>query len=234
MKDILVATDFSPASLNAVNYAAKLALDTNSKLILLHATHIPVVSDSFFDMGFTLEELEKSDKDQMQILNEKLGKKYGPELKLEKQVKIGFAGELIQAMVNEGRVSVVVMGIGHMDKFSEVVFGSTSTAVAGRVSCPVLIIPEKAKFRPLTRVGLAFDQKEIPTSTGLRVVRDLSKHFGSQMHYVNVVDSPFKNKDHDVLKPVFKVFSDNDPKVHFLADAKKQNCRYSSGLGSQV
>lgn len=222
MKDILATTDFSPASMNAVNYAAKLALDTNSKLILLHATHIPVVSDSFFDMGFTLEELEKTDKDQMQALNKKLSAKYGPELKLEKQVKIGFAGELIRALVDEGKVSVVVMGIGHMDKFSEVVFGSTTTAVAGRVKCPVLIIPEKTRYRPLRNIGFAFDHKQIPTGTGLRVVRDLAAHYESAMHYVHVVDNPYTGESDENLKPVFKVFGDQNPKLHFLKDSKNK------------
>jgi nucleotide-binding universal stress UspA family protein len=208
--------------MNAVNYAAKLALDTDSKLILLHATHIPVISDSFFDMGFTLEELEKADKEQMQILNEKLRKKFGPDLKLEKQVKIGFAGELIQGMVNEGKVSVVVMGMGHMDKFSEVVFGSTSTSIAGRVSCPVLIVPEKSTYKPLKRLGLAFDQKQIPTGTGLRIIRDLAKFYGTEMHYVNVMDNPYVGKDDSILRPVYKIFADTAPKVHFLNDAKNK------------
>jgi len=216
MKAILATTDFSGSSLNAVNYAAKLALDTNSKLILLHATHIPVVSDSFFDMGFTLEELEKTDKEQMEILNERLRKKYGPDLKLEKQVKIGFAGELIQGMVGEGKVSLVVMGMGHMDKFSEVVFGSTTTSVAGNVSCPVLIVPEKTTYRPLKRIGLAFDQKQIPTGTGLRVIKEIRDHFGAEMHYVNVMDNPFLGKDDSNLKPVYKVFGEKEEKIHFL------------------
>jgi len=222
MKSILATTDFSPSSLNAVHYACKLALDTNSKLILLHATYIPVVSDSFFDMGYTLEALEKTDREQMQTLNEKLKAKFGPELKLEKQVKIGFAGELIQNMVNDGQVSLVVMGIGHMDKFSEVVFGSTSTTVAGKVSCPVLIIPAKTTYKPLKRIALAFDQKQIPTGTGLRVIRDIRNAFEAEMHFVNVMDNPYIGKDDKMLKPVFKVFGETAPKVHFLNSVTNQ------------
>lgn len=43
MKNILVATDFTSASGTAVRFAARLALETNSKLMLFHATYIPVV-----------------------------------------------------------------------------------------------------------------------------------------------------------------------------------------------
>ncbi len=216
MKTILATTDFSPSSLNAVNYAAKLAIDTSARLILLHATHIPVVSDSFFDMGFTLEALEESDKEQMELLNEKLPKKFGPDLKLEKHVKIGFTVELVSSLVKEGKVDMVVMGIGHLDKFSSAVFGSTSTTLAGMLSCPVLIVPEKVVYRPLKKIGLAFDQKEIPTRTGLKLIREIRDLFEGEMHYVHVMDSPFDPKDTSSLKPVLKVMGDEKPRLHFL------------------
>ena len=43
MKTILVATDFSPAALNAANYAADMALAINADILLLHVYQIPVV-----------------------------------------------------------------------------------------------------------------------------------------------------------------------------------------------
>lgn len=215
MKTILAATDFSKPSKAAVQYAAELAQSTSSKLVLLHATHIPVVSDSFFDMGFTLDELEKADKQNMQEMQDSLQKKY-PLLKTEKQVKIGFTGELIREMAKKGDVSLVVMGIGHLDRFSEVMFGSTSTAMAGVLNCPVLIVPEKAKFRAWRKIAFAFDQKNLPTGTGVRVIKELRDTFGSSMHFINVLDDLFTDKDTSTLKPVFKIFNEKEGDVHFL------------------
>ena len=42
MKTILVATDFSPAAFNAVNYAADMAIAIKADLLLLHVYQIPV------------------------------------------------------------------------------------------------------------------------------------------------------------------------------------------------
>ena len=42
MKTILMATDFSPAALNAANYAADMALAINADMLLLHVYQIPV------------------------------------------------------------------------------------------------------------------------------------------------------------------------------------------------
>ena len=42
MKTILVATDFSPAALNAANYAGDMALAIHANILLLHVYSIPV------------------------------------------------------------------------------------------------------------------------------------------------------------------------------------------------
>ncbi|MBK7818144.1 MAG: universal stress protein [Sphingobacteriaceae bacterium] len=42
MKTILVPTDFSRVSNNAIDYAAELAVFSKSKLILFNSYHIPV------------------------------------------------------------------------------------------------------------------------------------------------------------------------------------------------
>ncbi|MCC6599043.1 MAG: universal stress protein [Crocinitomicaceae bacterium] len=216
MKTILVATDFSPSSKNAISYSARLAMETGAKLILFHATHIPVVSDNFFDMGISLEELQTSDREEMEKVNVWLHQKFGSSLKLEKQVKIGFTVELIRAMVEKKQVDLVVMGISHTDTLSRVLFGSTSSSAAGNLNCPVLIIPEKVKYRPFSKLAFAFDQRHIPTGTGLHIVRNLVKLFEAKVHYVHVMDSPMKDKDDSSLRPVFKFFADKNPTIHYL------------------
>jgi nucleotide-binding universal stress UspA family protein len=42
MRTIIAPTDFSAVSLNAVNYAADLAVAINAELILLHVVQIPI------------------------------------------------------------------------------------------------------------------------------------------------------------------------------------------------
>ena len=44
MKHIVVTTDFTAASRNAVIYAAELAKTTNARLHIYHAYHTPVVT----------------------------------------------------------------------------------------------------------------------------------------------------------------------------------------------
>ena len=72
MKTIIATTDFSKESRAAVNYAARLALSTKCELILLHATYIPIVSDSFIDVSITLDEIEQNDRQKTNDMRQNL------------------------------------------------------------------------------------------------------------------------------------------------------------------
>ena len=49
MQNIIAPTDFSTVSLNAVNYAADMAMATNSGLLILHANEPPLGTKSEYD-----------------------------------------------------------------------------------------------------------------------------------------------------------------------------------------
>ncbi len=216
MKTILATTDFTKSSLGAVRYAAHLASETGAKLLVLHAMFIPVVSDSYFDMKITLDELRNEDEKSLAKLVAELQTEFGPDLKINKKLQVGFSSEVIRKTVEIGEISMVVMGIAHTDKFSEVVFGSTSTALAGTLSCPLLIIPDGAKYKNWNSIAFAFDQKNIPTGTGLLGLKELIKLFDSKLRFVNVMDNVFHEGDDSMLKPLYKLFKDQDVKTAFL------------------
>jgi hypothetical protein len=66
MKTIIAPTDFSPISYNACLYAAKMALDINANLVLLHVMELPLsvaefpVTEDIFDEISMEEELNNS------------------------------------------------------------------------------------------------------------------------------------------------------------------------------
>lgn len=216
MKTILATTDFTKSSIQAVRYAASLAVESGASLLVLHATHIPMVSDAYFDMRITLDELQKEDEKSLVKLVAEIQAEFGPGLKINKKLQIGFNTDVIKETVKKGDISLVVMGIAHADRFSEVVFGSTSTALAGTVSCPVLIIPENTKYRPWNYVAFAFDQKNIPTGTGVRVLKEIISLFNAKLRFVHVNDTLYNDDDDAVLQPLYRIFQKTDIKTYFL------------------
>jgi len=216
MKTILAATDFSPASWNAVRFAAEMALDFETELTLVHATHIPVVSDVYFDLRMTMEDWKDEDQLQMDRLVERLKNKYGYDLRIKSRLKIGFGPDVIRDLVHKGGVGVVVMGIAHTERFNEIVFGSTSTEVAGTVSCPVLIVPEKVSYKHWKTVAFAFDQKHVPLGKGMKTLKEILHTHESKLRFINVMDTAFIEGDDSMLKPIMKELQGVDLKTHFL------------------
>ena len=216
MKTIIAATDFTKASWNALRFAAEMAIDFNTDLLIVHATHIPVVSDVYFDLRMTMDDWKAEDQIQMDKLLEQMRKKYGHALRIQSKLKIGFGPDVIRDTVKGGKIGAVVMGISHTEKFNQVVFGSTGTDLAGTVNCPVVIVPEKARYKQWKTIAFAFDQQHIPVGKALKVLFEVAELHESKLHFVNVMDTPFIEGDDSSLKPLYKQFQGFDYKTHFL------------------
>ncbi len=216
MKTIIAATDFTKASANALRFAAEMAIDFKTDLLIVHATHIPVVSDVYFDLRMSMEDWKEEDQKEMDKLLTQMRKKYGAALRIQSKLKIGFGPDVIRDTVAGGKIGAVVMGIAHTEKFNQVVFGSTGTDLAGTVNCPVIIVPEKARYKQWKTVAFAFDQQHIPMGKALKTVKEVIELHESNLHFVNVMDTPFIEGDDSSLKPLYKQFAGAQVKAHFL------------------
>jgi nucleotide-binding universal stress UspA family protein len=57
MKTIIIPTDFSPAAINAMNYAADMAIAINASLLLFHVYSVPISMTDVPVMLVSVEEL---------------------------------------------------------------------------------------------------------------------------------------------------------------------------------
>jgi nucleotide-binding universal stress UspA family protein len=232
IENIIVAVDYSTISENAAKYALSIAAAGKSRVTLVNGTHIPLVSDVQFDITASLDAMHAESKVNMKNFASKLRKKFSG-VKITEVVEVGFVGEIIRKMAKKSDSSMVVMGIGKYDKFSEVVFGSTSTALAGTVGIPVIIVPEGYKYRPIGRMCLAFDGNKVPANTGIKSVADIAATFGSKMYYAHVMDEAVPIKDDSSLKSVYTLLNDEERNVHFLKNVKGKTVELIEDFGKR-
>ncbi len=199
-----------------MRFAAEMAIDFKTDLLVVHATHIPVVSDVYFDLRMTMDDWKAEDQKQMDKLLSAMRKKYGQALRIQSKLKIGFGPDVIRETIANGKVGAVVMGIAQTEKFNQIVFGSTGTDLAGTVNCPVIIVPERARYKQWKNIAFAFDQQHIPMGKALKTVQEVLELHDSKIHFVNVMDTPFIEGDDSSLKPLYKKFSGVEMKTHFL------------------
>ncbi len=131
LRNILVATDFSPAAWQAIKVSAGIASGCDCKVFVVH-----VQSDDFdgSDNGL-IDHYEKIKEDVSQIAYD-LGKTY--HFHIESTVLTGNITDKLNEFINEHDIDLVLMGAnssfdGHV--------GSHTTLMIESSSAPVLVIP---------------------------------------------------------------------------------------------
>jgi nucleotide-binding universal stress UspA family protein len=186
MKKIIAPTDFSAPAANAVDYAAGFARKVNADLVLIHCFHLPVMTTGENVVPIvTADELEKESKEAIEQERLRVMAKY-PGLNVTAKSCMGFAVDEILHCTKDIQPDLIIMGITGAGRLGELM-GSTATSVAKHAECPVLIIPEDARFEELERIAMACDLKVMPNKGSFDIVRELAKHFGSGVDIFTVM-----------------------------------------------
>ncbi len=185
MKKIIAAIDFSDASFNALSYAAYLANAFNSTLIVVNAYNdtdaideIPVTE--IFDSG---SDLDKANHNFLVAQMEGVVRKFT--VKIKGIVKKGKTIPVINKIANDEKASLIVMGMKGRGKSSSI-FGSTTTAMIGKTTLPMIIVPEKTTYQPFENIIIAVDFKESTPASKCKVLNEIIKKYDPFLQILNV------------------------------------------------
>ncbi len=188
MKTILAPIDYSKVSDNALNYAADLAFQMKAKLVLFHLFAIPVPNG---EMPFVIisDLHDKENKTRIKQAAARIQKRLKGGLVIQTEALAGFnVVEEILDQVKTQKADLIVMGLtGGTGTISKTLMGSTATSAIKKAACPVLIIPEKARFKKMNSMVLACDysrplpQKMKPLLTAFQQLQ------GGKLAVLNIV-----------------------------------------------
>jgi nucleotide-binding universal stress UspA family protein len=185
MKSILVTTDFSTDSKNAINYAAEMAFNTRSTLILANIYCTPFI---IAESPAIIPEYDNIEQEALETLAEikcSLRSRYGNSLNIKCIGRIGTVMEnSIMNIASEEGVDFIVIGMQKAGYFEEKLIGNAATALIRRSKCPVLIINSKVRFKPIRKIVLACDYKEMPD---IDAFMDIIKLYNSTVYVLNIV-----------------------------------------------
>jgi nucleotide-binding universal stress UspA family protein len=151
MKNILIPTDFSGNSLNAVTYAMSFFKDKVISFYLLHVSLLEEIdkkvcyykfSDTVLDEKILYNPIVKLQEEVRKIKKLSVGKQHSFHCIHE---NVQFI-EAIRKNVEEKEIDYIVMGTKGASRRINSVLGSQTTAVITRVKCTILVIPEYAKY----------------------------------------------------------------------------------------
>lgn len=186
MTHLIVPTDFSDTSKNAVRYACQLALDMHDIKVILFHSYDNEISGSD---GSPLSGQQDATVSIMTIAMENIIQEYGcKDLNIEYVVKKGSFIRQFQELISEYNNCMVIMGLRGASRMEQFFIGSSALRVAELVKCPVFIVPPQAVYQKIRSVIFSSDLRHVRETTPIDALRSFLRLFMPKLTvaYVNV------------------------------------------------
>ncbi len=214
LKSIVVPTDFSRTSKNAFEYAVRLATAYQADIKAVHVL-VPEWTETPFYAPASFSGLLEEKKE---LLNNFVRQDPAnvPDLaakvpRVEKEVLVGFPSEAIVSLSLES--DLIVMGTTGEGGFLEKIFGSVSSNVAQKSHCPVLLVPDGARYAPYRKILYASNHHPADAK-GMDHLVGFAGSFGADIHYVHINDHSGSDYQVDQLR-FDQAFKSGAPGVNF-------------------
>ena len=191
MKNILIPTDFSENSWNAIKYALSFFKNTTCNFYLLHVTLIPNYAAGDVPIIPTEVALEntllKQAKKELENLQKRINKiAPNPKHTFFTISKYNFFMDAVRDEIKEKNIDLVVMGTKGASGFSEVLIGSNTGDLITKVKCPVLIIPENAIFNTPEEIAFPTDYDIFYDTSILKTISEFVKMYNAAIRVLHV------------------------------------------------
>ncbi len=192
MKRILLPTDFSEISRNAINYALSLFSGQPCEFFLLHVYSVPFMTN---------EELMENDAQQLAFVetelyesSQKMLKELVAGLKKEKDHRFhvisdyNFFINSVKQCIEEKMIDLIVMGTKGATGAKEIFLGSNTGDVIMKTDCNVIAVPEELKFAAPREIVFPTDYKLKYELDDLYPLIDIAEKFGSNLRILHFSD----------------------------------------------
>jgi nucleotide-binding universal stress UspA family protein len=219
MKKIIAATDFSLASVNAVNYAAEMAKIVNAELLLVNAYTIPLNYAAGVAFSISVEELKADSERELETIRQELLYTYGENLKVSTEAFLGNIIDVLMNLCKSQMPFAVVIGMRGKSNLERTLFGTSAMSVIKHLTVPVICIPPGKKYgEGIHRIGLACDFKNVNETMPDEPIRDFLKSFNAELHILNVDyrEKRLSSGSQDESFVLHQMFLDLQPEYHYV------------------
>jgi nucleotide-binding universal stress UspA family protein len=207
MKKIIVPTDFSPYSFNALQYARHFAAINNGQITIIHA------SKNFGDYNdtYTFDQFLNN----MYNVHESLTNDYILKCKTEiaesnrQNIAIQFFDDYqemenkIGNIVTNDAYDLLIIGTKGSIGWKEKLLGNHTVKIIEKVSCPVLAITKRSIFKPIENIVFATDLEE-DGEEALRVLQNQADLLNASLGFVHIKLEETRSIEENIQK--YKLF----------------------------
>ena len=197
MKTILFPTDFSKNAIHASHYAAMLANIYEARIILLNVDYIPMVPANHHSQEAQkaiIVSMKKAQEDLEVFKNQFIEETNINPHRVLQQVVYGYPADKIVQEANYLNADMIVMGTKGASHFLDKWLGTNAQKVMKEATCPVWIIPQKAKIKHPKKIMYAADFKEDEMLATQKIVQ-ITEPINAFCKVIHV---------HDIFEPIGK------------------------------
>lgn len=200
MKNILLPTDFSENSLNAIRYAINLYKEEECKFYVLHV-YLPVIYDPQLlileQADYMLEEVYKKNAEKkLDKVIKKVEKLAGENHSFEKLTSFNMLIPAMEEIVTEKGIYMVVMGTKGATGAREILWGSNTVHALKSLRCPLILVPQNYSFKEPKHILLPTDFHFNYPLGILKIVKDICSNYQSKIHILHVLMN--NNVDYEI------------------------------------
>ncbi|MBC7847419.1 MAG: universal stress protein [Flavobacterium sp.] len=185
MKRILVPTDFSKYSEEALKLASQIARKYDSEIILLHMLELPHQGSDAMGGGKSIPEIMHFKDRAISNLEELMDSEYLKEINVSEAIEFKKVHEGILDSCEKNNVDLIIMGSHGTSGFDELLVGSNAEKVVRYSKIPVLVVKKEAQdFKARNFVFASDFSKE--TRKPFKKMIEFAKIFNSNLYLVMI------------------------------------------------
>lgn len=200
MKNILIPTDFSENSWNAIQYVLDFFKKEECKIHLLN-TYTPAIASSRF-MAASMEGgmLEKSaktaSKNGLKNLINRISREFGnSNHTIKTSSSFSFLVDEIKEILDAKEIDLIAMGTKGASGLKEVFMGTHTVKVIQAIrNCPVLVIPENFNVSNGAEIAFATDYKRNFDAEMLQPLKQMATILDATIRIIHITEEKVLNK----------------------------------------
>ncbi|WP_296381531.1 universal stress protein [Winogradskyella sp.] len=231
MKNVLLPTDFSENSWNAIKYALRFFRNEICNFYVLHINklgHLAANDTSIvIDQNYIEEIYTKPAKKQLRNILKRISKE-SPNQKNHKFYTLtdyNFFIESIRKIVNEKRIDIIVMGTKGASGFGRIILGTNTSDVITKVKCNTLAIPENAEFILPKEIAFPTDFSLSHNLQVLQPIIEIIEQFRSSLRILHINKKKVDlDNEQEKNKELIEEYFNNQPySFHYLTNRRVED-----------
>lgn len=199
MQTILFPTDFSDHANNALAYAVEVAKKINAKIDVIHIYTVGFNDVVPLPHNYVQDAIDAKKEQVSNLFKTHISKKDHKCIGKIKAIYGVFPAMEIMDYAEKEKHEYIIMGTRGRTNQIEKIIGSVTSSVIMKATCPVIAIPENAKFEEIYSIALAasFENKD---NHSIDQLQDFAHKIEAGIHLVHVNTKSKKEEIQEMIQ----------------------------------